>query len=80
MENKTEAPELQNIPDDLQITDVFLHVTPPEVAANPELRARLIEHYREERRLFVEDNVKGKRVKKAKAKTKEEVLDAKVGD
>lgn len=66
--------ELKNIPADLKITDVFLHLEPIEVARNPELRRQLIEHHRAERMLFMEE---GKRAKKvASKKTKEHNLDA----
>lgn len=76
----TEKPiELANLPDDVEITEVFHHVTPPLVAQTPELRRRLIEFYREERKKFVEENTKGKKVAKGEAKSTEDLLESKLG-
>jgi len=72
--------ELTNIPDDVHITDIFHHVTPPQVAATPELRRQLIEYYREERRKFSEEKMKGRKAKKLNNEKKaEELLGEKVG-
>ena len=73
--------ELKNIPEDVHITDIFEHVTPPQLAATPELRKKLIQHYRDERLKFTEEKKKGKKAKvKADAKKVENLLDAKATD
>lgn len=65
--------ELKNIPDDLEITDVFLHVEPIDVARDHKLRRRLIEYYREERQKFMEDGKRAKKLKTDKSKKESKI-------